>query len=590
MRLILIPSIVFIGIPLYGLLLLVYKNTTIALLVILAVIFIGSFHLLREIVVSLWHRHFALDYIALLSIIVGVVSGEYLVAAVIALMLSSGSTLEKYAVAKAKKSLTALTNRIPSDVFLWRNNAKDKKVPIASVVAGEEIFVHKGEVIPLDGILLASSTLTDESSLTGEPYIIEKMAGDLLRSGTVNVGQSFAMRVTRPEVDSTYRKIIDMVQRAQNEQSPFVRTADRYSVFFTIITLTIAGTVFLVTRDMQLVLAVLVIATPCPLILATPIALIGGMNACAKKNIIVKKLSSIEVLSRVRAMIFDKTGTITLGKPRVATLTLHDTSVTESHVYMIAAAIERHSLHPLAKAIGEAAKEHHAPQALATDVHEDIGVGVTAIVNGKRYTIAKDPSGKGMGIQLRDTSHALASFFFEDEIKKDSRSILHALRAWGLQLSIFTGDKGEATTRIVHELNQEITVQTNCTPEDKVRGVRALREKGIVTAMVGDGLNDAPALASADVGMVFSNEEHTAASEAADVVFLGGDLSLVLSSLLIAKRTMQIALQSIWFGIGMSIVGMLVAAFGFLPPLAGALAQEIIDVLVIVNALRASRS
>ncbi len=590
MRLLIIPSIVLLGIAAYVVLFFAYHLTTVALVVIFAVIFIGSFHLLRGTIVSLWHRHFALDYIALLAIVVGVASGEYLVAAVIALMLASGDALEKYAVAKAKNSLTALTNRIPSDVFLWRNNAKDKKIPIASVAAGEEIFVHKGEVIPLDGILLSPAALTDESSLTGEPYIMEKMKGDPLRSGTVNVGQSFAMRVTTPESDSTYRKIIDMVQRAQNEQSPLVRIADRYSVLFTLVTLTIAGIAFFFTRDSTIILAVLVIATPCPLILATPIALIGGMNACAKKNIIVKKLSSIEVLSRAQAMVFDKTGTITLGKPRVTTLTLHDHGHSEQNVYMIAAAIERHSFHPFAKAIVEAAKEHHAPRAIATDVEERIGVGVGALVNGKRYTLASARGEKGLAIRLRDNTHDLATFFFEDEIKKDSKRILHTLQAWGLRLFIFTGDKREGVERVIGQLDQQITVKANCTPEDKVQGVRALKEKGIVTAMVGDGLNDAPALASADVGMVFSNEEHTAASEAADVVFLGGDLSLVLSSLLIAKRTMRIALASIWFGIGASIIGMLFAAFGFLPPLAGALAQEVIDVLVIVNALRASRS
>ncbi len=589
MSLLFIPLVVLVGIAAYAVLFFVYHLTTVAIVVIVAVIFIGSFHLLRDTVLALWQRRFALDYIALLSIIVGVASGEYLVAAVIALMLSSGDALERYAVSKAKNSLTALTNRIPSDVFLWRNNTKDKKIPIASVGAGEEIFVHKGEVIPLDGILLSPVALTDESSLTGEPYIMEKMQGDPLRSGTVNAGQSLAMRVTKPEADSTYRKIIEMVQRAQNEQSPLVRLADRYSVFFTLVTLTIAGTVFFFTHDWNLILAVLVIATPCPLILATPIALIGGMNACAKKNIIVKKLSSIEVLSRAQAMVFDKTGTITLGKPRVTTLTIHGGSITEQEAYTIAAAIERHSLHPLAKAIVEAAKEQHAPQVLATDVEERIGVGVSAMVNGKRYTLAKAHGEKGLAIQLRDDIQVLATFFFEDEIKNDAKRILYRLKSWGLQLFIFTGDKGEAAERVVAELRQNITVKANCTPEDKVQGVRALKEKGIVTAMVGDGLNDAPALASADVGMVFSNEEHTAASEAAHVVFLGGDLSLVLSSVLIAKRTVQIALQSIWFGIGVSVIGMLFAAFGFLPPLAGAIAQEAIDVLVIVNALRASR-
>ncbi|MDO8470554.1 MAG: heavy metal translocating P-type ATPase [bacterium] len=556
--------------------------------ILLAVTALGSYDLYKEIIVSIFQRKFALDYIAVLAVSVSIATQEYLVASVIALMVSSGKTLEEYGASQAELSLSQLADRIPREVVLWKNNGPADKEKIGNVEVGQEIFARKGEVLGLDGILASQEALIDESSLTGEPYPVEKIKGDLLRSGTINVGEPLVLKALKTEKDSIYEKIIQMVRKAQQEKAPLVRLADRYSIIFTILTLAIALFAYVISRDFKQVLAVLVIATPCPLLLATPIALLGGVNASAKKRIIVKKLASLEALSRISAIIFDKTGTITLGKPSIKDFK-NLSQKQDTELLAIAESIERNSMHPLAKSIVSFAKEHQAPLVQASSVQEHIGSGISGIVQGIPYVLKKMEGGEGMAIGLYETQNLLAVFRFEDELKQESKEIISTLKNQGLDLHIFTGDKREAAEKLVAELGERVHIQAECTPEDKQKGIQALKEAGKVTAMVGDGINDAPALALADVGMVFSNEEQTAASEAADIVFLGGDFSLVIEAIRLAKRSVGIALQSIWVGIGASVVGMILAAFGYIPPVAGALIQEGIDVVVILNALRASR-
>ncbi|MCX6023041.1 MAG: HAD-IC family P-type ATPase [Chloroflexi bacterium] len=304
-----IPAVVLLGI-LVALALQAASFNQPAAAALLAVVVLGSYQLFYDTVVGLLQRRFALDFIAVLAILVSVGSGEFLVAAVIALMLSSGQALEAYGVAQAKKSLTGLIDRIPRHIVLWEGARAGRTESIAAVQIGQEVLVRRGEVIPLDGVLVSDAGLTDESSLTGEPYMIDKVRGDQIRSGTVNVGDAIVVKVIRREEDSTYHKIVKMVEEAQEEKAPLVRLADRYSVWFTGVTLVIAAFAYLISGDVNRILAVLVVATPCPLILATPIALMGGVNAAARKRIIVKKLSALEVLSRVRTIILDKTGTI----------------------------------------------------------------------------------------------------------------------------------------------------------------------------------------------------------------------------------------------------------------------------------------
>jgi P-type E1-E2 ATPase len=434
-----IPFFVLIGILIF-LILSFSKLTFAANTIILLAIFLGSYKLFEATIKSLLQKQLALDYIAILAIIVSLATGEFLVASIIALMIASGRTLEEYGVSAAKKSLTKLIDRIPNTVSVWQNGEIIRHEIIAKVKIGEEILIRRGEVIGLDGILVSETGLTDESSLTGEPYPVDKIKGDAIRSGTINVGTPIVLKVTKEAADSTYRKIIDMVKKAQGEKAPLVRLADRYSVFFTFLTLSIAGFAYLFDRDINSVLAVLVIATPCPLILATPIALMGGINAAAKKRIIIKKLANIEVLSRIKAVIFDKTGTITLGKPKVAAFEILDKNYAEKNLLSIAEALERNSLHPLAKTIVNFAREKQSPIFHAEKIKEIIGSGIEGLIDNKRYLLTKLKE-EGMAIGIWEEKKLLAVFRFEDEIKKESKAILTILKNLGLELFIFTGDK-----------------------------------------------------------------------------------------------------------------------------------------------------
>lgn len=589
-----IPLLLACGIFIYSILHFVLHLDILSTAWAIVLVIVGSFDLIKDTIASLKQKQFALDYIAILAIVVGLLSGEYLVALVIVLMLSGGQTLEKYGMAKAKQSLTALTERIPNEVVLWNGGKADIRRAIGTINVGEEIVVRKGEVVPLDGVLLSETAIMDESSLTGEPYVMEKIAGDHIRSGTINTGNILILKVSKSDHDSTYRKIIELVKRAQEEKAPLIRLADRYSTVFTLVTAAIAVfAYFWGGMSLDPVLAVLVVATPCPLILATPIALFGGMNAAAKNRVLTKNLSSLEILSRVSAVVLDKTGTITLGQPLVSDVQILDKSFDVKKIYSIAEALERNSLHPLAKAIVAAAREAHAPRIFAEEVNEKIGSGISARIEGKTYTLAKMTKyHHSNAIELHEEDVVIARFEFEDRLKEDSSKILRALKRLGLSLFIFTGDREENARKTIAKLGEVgslVTVKANCSAEDKRNGVEGLKHAGAVVAMVGDGINDAPALATADVGMVFSNEEHTAASEAADIIFLGGDVSSVTFIISIAQKTIRIALQSILFGIGMSVFLMVLAAFGMIPPLLGALLQEGLDVLVIFNALRASR-
>jgi heavy metal translocating P-type ATPase len=593
-----VPASVLLGIVAY-LALQAAGLPLVAVGVAVGVTLLGGWGLLVETVTLLMRRQYALDYIAVLAIGVGLWAGEYVVAMIIALMVSSGRTLEEYGVSRAKRSLTALVDRIPSEVLLWDGTPDERGRPgaraqVADVAVGQHIYVRKGEVIPLDGVLTSPSGLTDESSLTGEPYEIEKVDGDPIRGGTVNIGDPIVVQVTRPAGDSTYAKIVEMVSKAQDEKAPLVRLADRYSTIFTLVTLAIAAFAWVYAESVRgvdglyAVLSVLVVATPCPLILATPIALLGGVNAAARRKIIVKSLASLETLSRIDAIIFDKTGTITLGRPRVSEV-VNLSGRPDAEILGIVESIERSSLHPLAKALVEYAREHGSGPVHASDVREEIGRGISGLVEGQRYTLSRLQDGGGMAIELRCEGERLALFAFEDQIKEDSRPTIEAFRRLGLKLFIFTGDRREAALKVAARLGPDVDVRAECSPADKQAGIDELRRQKKVTAMVGDGINDAPALALADVGMVFSNEEQTAASEAADIVFLGGDFALVGDAVAVSRRTVSIALQSILWGIGLSVVGMGCAALGFVPPILGAALQEAIDVGVILNALRASQ-
>jgi len=532
----------------------------------------------------------SLDYIAFLAIVVALVTAQYIVALVIVVMLVGGNALEIYATARAKKSLTLLVNRIPSRALVWHEDESVTEIDVVKIEVGEMIAVRRGEVVPLDGIIFKGDALIDESSLTGEAYAVEKSVGDTVRSGTVNVGDTIIVRVSKNTRESTYTKIVDLVRRASAEKAPIVRLANRYSLVFTAVTFFMCSLAYFISHDIYRVLAVLVVATPCPLILATPVALFGGMNKSAAKNILIKNPASLEKLRTVTDVVFDKTGTVTIGKPSIEKVEIVDAKYSLDMVYGAAEALERNSLHPFAKAIVSEARRLRTPRLSATSVREQIGVGVFGTINGTTYALTKAEGSKN-SISLLENSKIVAHFIFEDKVKENFSSTLATLRSLGLTLHIFTGDKKENTGKIAQFAagsQSYISITANMTPEDKEIGVSTLKSKSKQVVMIGDGINDAPALAVADVGMVFSNEEQTASSEAADIVLLNGGLDTVITSISIANRTIDIALQSIFVGIALSVIAMILAALGIIAPLTGAILQEVIDVLVILNALRAS--
>lgn len=581
------PITVLLGLFFY-LLLSAFHLQQVTVVFALAVIVLGSYKLFVETIEDLRNGKFGLDYIAILALIVSVITGEYIVGIILALMIASGRNLEEYGASMAKRSLTELSERIPHDVTVEKNNTSIKKA-VKEVTIREIMLIRKGEVVPLDGEIVSEEGLFDEQSLTGEAFPVTKLHGDFVRSGVINVGTIVRIKVLREEKDSSYSKIIEIVERAQSAKAPLVRLADKYSVYFTLVTFLIATFSFLLHGTLESILVVLVVATPCPLILATPIALLGGMNAQAKKRIIIKQLSSLEALARVSSVVFDKTGTITLGKPRVVDVRFENNTLKKEDLLSVAAAIERNSLHPLASAI--VAYGEKTQRLSASHIEETVGKGIKGTVNGKQYILKKtDESSNSMEIGLFENEKLLATFVFEDEIKPESKNVIRQLERMKLELLIFTGDKLEAAQKLVKDLGIAIQIKAGLTPEEKQQGIEALKRKGKVVAMVGDGINDAPALALSDVGMVFANEEKTAASEASDIVLLGGNFSSVLYSILMAKRTIMIARQSILAGIGLSVVCMVLASFGLIPPIFGAIIQEGIDVAVILNALRASGS
>jgi heavy metal translocating P-type ATPase len=557
----------------------------------LFIIVVGAAPLVRDTIASVREHRYALDYLALLAIAAAVAALEFQVGAVIALMLESGRALEQYGVRRARSSLSMLSDRIPRTALVLHEGEAAMPVAVDEITLGSEVLVRHGEVLPLDGELLSDRALVDESSLTGEPYLLDKARGDEVHSGTVNQGPPLRLRVLREARDSTYRQILALVESAQEGSAPMARLADRYSLVFSAVAMALAAGAWWYSGSLDRALAVLVVATPCPLILGVPIALMGGVNRAARDKIIVKRLAGLEVLAKLTFLMLDKTGTITVGRPELVRIeTVPDGHLTDDELLSLTAAVERHSLHPIAKSLVEAAQARSLPLLEVADVQETTGQGITATVGSRTVEVhgAAAPYGQ-MRVACDVDGHFAGTFVLEDRLKPDARMIFQKILRLGVQLAIATGDRRAAAEHAVQDLGLPLEIDAECTPAFKLELIRKRQAASHVVGMVGDGINDAPALAQADVGLVFSHEARTASSEAADVVLLGGELSQVWQALWIARQTIRVATQGILLGIGLSVVAMIFAAAGYLPPLAGALLQEGIDVLVIANALRATR-
>lgn len=545
------------------------------------------------------HGTYGVDILAATAIVTSVVLGEYWAGMIIVLMLTGGEALEDYAENRAKSELSALLEQAPKKAHVVKGR-KTIDVAVKAVNIGDKILIKPGEVVPVDGVILEGDSSFDESSLTGESLPVDKAVGDQLLSGSINSTGTVTIRATHTAEDSQYEQIIKLVKGAASSQSPFVRLADRYAIPFTIVAFIIAGGAWITSGDPVRFLQVLVVATPCPLILGAPIALISGISRAARHGIIVKNGAAIEQLAAVRTIAFDKTGTLTSGKPVVKQVTAFGKS-TKSDVLHYAASLEQSSSHILAHAIVEAARTKQIKVTKTKNVRETSGHGLHGTV-GKhdvlvgKYDFMKDkkvafPKSFSTKLLSETTSFVavddtlIGTISFEDAIRPESKSMLARLKKLGIKHTLMvTGDNSVTAKAIAKKLG--ITdVKANCLPADKLAAIEGLPDRPV--AFVGDGVNDAPVLTAAEVGIALGARGSTAASETADVVIMLDDISKVSQGFDIAKNTLKIARQSILIGIFISIILMVVYSTGKFSPASGALIQELVDVTVIVYALRA---
>jgi heavy metal translocating P-type ATPase len=557
-----------------------------------------------SIVSGLLRQAAGVDLIAVLAMSGALYLGEYLAGAIIAVMLTGGAVLEYLAVARARRELSALLTRAPR--IAHRRAGEDLiDVDVAEVVLGDFLVIKPGEVVPADGIVSSGSAVLDESALSGEAKPVQLERGAPVRSGGSNAGGPFELRVTASAEQSTYAGVIRLVKEAEESKAPFVRLADRYALGFLGLTLALALFAWIAEGSPIRALAVLVVATPCPLILAAPAAIIAGVSRAAKHGVIVKGGGPLEALGRARVLLLDKTGTVTSGRPQVVAVETFE-RMSSDEVVRLAASIEQVSIHPFAPAILAEARSRSVDLGFPGDAREEMGTGIAGTVEGRRVAVGQlafvapnAPRTPALrSIEMRTAVEGSSSVFvavdgslagailLQDPIRPEAPRALRSLRAAGVErIYMVTGDHPDVAELVGDALGVD-RVFAERTPEEKVEVIQSVRAEG-VTAMVGDGINDAPALALADIGVALGARGASAASEAADVVLTADRLEGLLVAIRIARRTRRIALESVYVGMGLSLVAMVFAAAGYVTPIAGALLQEVIDVLTILNALRA---
>ncbi len=612
---------------------------------LLAVALLGGVPLLWETLKQVFHREFGVDVIAILAIGGSIFLGQYLAGALVVLMMSGGEALEAYALRRARSSLSALAERAPRSAHIWQGEELIN-IPAEQVEVGMVIVIKPGELVPVDGVVTSGSSSLSEADLTGEPVPVRKAPGMLVLSGSVNLDGVLEIRVSHRSAESKYAQIVRLVEEAQTQKAPIHRLADRYSVWFTIAAVSLAGLAWALSGDSVYALAVMVCASPCPLILATPIAIMSGIDLAARHGIIVKSGEAIEQLGQVDLAVFDKTGTLTLGTPRVTAIVRGETEGPgaeaqsndgsggsdlppdgdEGTLLRLAASVEQLSTHILSRAVVEAAQERSLPLSSADDFEEVFGKGV----RGRVPLIAEDRRGtwpgagddvevavgnrtfmKHLGIPVPSSllaererrvergqicsflaveKHVEGLLVLEDVPRPELARLTVDLRAAGIKETILLTGDSEVVAQQIGKIAGVDRVIARCLPEDKVRIVKELEQQGHRVLMVGDGINDAPALATATVGMALGTQGLTAAASAADTVLLSTDILRVVRAVRLGRRVMRVAVQGIWVGMGLSAIAMLFAAFGFISPAAGALIQEAFDVIVILNALRAGKA
>lgn len=560
--------------------------------------------LLLQIAVSLRRGDVGLDVVAALSMSAALLFGEPLAGNVVAIMYAGGQLLENFAQGRARREMTALLGRVARTAMRFRGTELED-VSIDAIAPGDRLMIRKGEVLPVDGRVADDFALLDLSALTGESAPQRVARGGEVLSGSTSTGRAFELIATRPAAESTYAGIVRLVEAAQSSKAPMVRIADRYAMAFLALTLVIAGAAWIGSQDPLRALAVLVVATPCPLILAVPVAIISGMSRAARAGVLIKSGGVLEAMAGLRTVILDKTGTLTHGRAIVSEIRQRN-GLSEDEVLRLAASLDQASGHVVAAALIEAATGRGLALSIPANVDETPGLGIEGDVDGLRLVVGgadfvhqriggigqQDPHGEegsdAMTVVLAVDGALAGIIVLEDRVRIDAATMLASLRHAGIgRIVLASGDRPEIARAVGDALGVDQT-RGDLSPEDKVAVVRAEAAAGPVM-MVGDGVNDAPALAAADVGVAMGARGTAASSEAAGVVILVDQLEPLARAVTIARRTRGIALQSVFAGLGLSIAAMLVAAFGYLPPVQGALLQEVIDVVVILNALRALR-
>ncbi|MBK9082616.1 MAG: cadmium-translocating P-type ATPase [Rhizobiales bacterium] len=548
--------------------------------------------LVVSIVRSLAKGDFGLDVIAGFAMAGALATGEALAGCVVALMLSGGQALESYAQRRARHEMTALLGRVPRAASVYVGGRLETR-GIEAILPGDRLLIRAGEVLPVDGRLASAGAALDESALTGESLPVDYREGAELDSGATNAGEPFDLVALRPAAESTYAGVVRLVESARRSRAPMSRLADAYALGFLALTAALTALAWALTGDPRRALAVLVVATPCPLILAVPVAVVAGMSRCARRGVLVKSAAVLEALPQVRSLLIDKTGTLTTGRPRLVAVEPAP-GVAEVDLVLFAASLAQGSQHPVSAALVDHARRDGLSLAAPTRVSEQAGVGVTGEVAGRLVALGRPDADDGseppppgvLAVAVALDGRPAGRLLLADPVRPEAAQALARLRAEGLaRIVLVSGDRADVAEHVGRELGLDAVV-SEATPAEKLAAVADARRFGPVM-MVGDGVNDAPALAAADVGIAIAARGAAAASEAADVILVADRIDRIGEAIAVARRTREIAVQSVVAGLGLSLAGMVAAAFGFLTPLAGALLQEAIDVAVVLNALRA---
>lgn len=560
---------------------------------------ITALPLLWEMFEDVRSGRYGIDILAITAIVAAVILGEYWAAIVVALMLTGGESLEDYAQHRARSELDALLKNAPQTAQVIRKG-KTLKVKVSELHVGDKILINAGDAVPADAVVLEGTASFDESSLTGESLPQSKTTGDQLLSGSINQDGSIQAKVTASAEDSQYQQIVKLVKSAANSQAPFVRLAERYSVPFTILAFSIAGGMWVLTGEPIRFLQVIIVATPCPLLLAAPIALISGMSRASNYGIIVKTGAAMERMAEAKAIAFDKTGTLTRGEFEV-TGVVAASGHTKDEVLGLAASLEQGSNHVIGKAIVQSALDKKVKLTKAKHIKETAGKGLLTSLKGQEVVVGRlafleergieKPTNLKVGTTAKTTVYVavngemIGALSLSDELREEAKSTIARLRDMGLKkILLITGDNSSAAKHVAKQLNLD-EIHAEALPVDKLGVLDQTKDRPLI--FVGDGVNDAPILTAADVGVALGAKGSTAASESADMVIMVDSVGRVATAYEIAKRTFSIARQSILIGIALSVGLMILFATGKFSPLTGAILQEVVDVFVIFNALRA---